>query len=34
MDLHPDGITLATAHGNSKLALSKIAPKPKADKKK
>ena len=34
MDLHPDGVTLATVHGNSKLALSKLAPKPKPEKKK
>ena len=34
MDLHPDGMTLATVHWNKKLLLSKLAPKPKAEKKK
>ena len=34
MDLHPDGITLATVHWNKKLLLSKLAPKPKTEKKK
>jgi len=34
MDLHPDGITLATVHWNKKLLLSKLAPKPKVEKKK
>ena len=34
MDLHPDGIMLATVHWNKKLLLSKLAPKPKAEKKK
>ena len=34
MDLHPNGMTLATVHWNKKLLLSKLAPKPKAEKKK
>lgn len=33
MDLHPDGITLATVHWNKKLLLNKLSPKPKTKKK-
>ena len=33
MDLHPDGMMLATVHWNKKLLLSKLAPKPPTKKK-
>ena len=34
MDMHPDGVTLATVHYGRKLRLSKLAPKPKPPPKK